>query len=301
MPFLQNNLVSMTTDRSYNIYIPETPVASLLPAIFIFHGAGQAINVIESRWGLPLPVPPQVENYMLVFLETDPTLTDAWVQFQHLDRAYPTHDLDFVQRIITEVTTMAFATGDPVITTVSADPNYLYAAGFSSGGQMVWQLAYSTMAAQFRGYAAVGMPLEPAKRERYRSQLGLPPGVPLTPAVPLIFIMGTADFLFTSPRTLAEVPIETTYPYYSVAEMMNRNGIPAGAISQTQLLPGTTNSTEVVRQLFTGGMASFACITVINGGHNWPSPTTVGNPPVATHINATSQIIDFWQNHASLP
>jgi poly(3-hydroxybutyrate) depolymerase len=40
---------------------------------------------------------------------------------------------------------------------------------------------------------------------------------------------------------------------------------------------------------------------VINGGHNWPGPTTVGNPPVASHFDATAAIVDFWHTHAALP
>jgi poly(3-hydroxybutyrate) depolymerase len=40
--------------------------------------------------------------------------------------------------------------------------------------------------------------------------------------------------------------------------------------------------------------------TVINGGHNWPTPTTHGNPPVADHFDATATIVEFWRRHAGL-
>ena len=69
----------------------------------------------------------------------------------------------------------------------------------------------------------------------------------------------------------------------------------------TTLVPGSTGVTEVVLQLFTGGTEAYLHGTVINGGHNWPTPTTVGNPPVATHLNATRSIVDFWHNHAGYP
>jgi hypothetical protein len=117
--------------------------------------------------------------------------------------------------------------------------------------------------------------------------------------------MGTADPGFRSPTTLAEVPIPSTYPFYSVKEMIDRNGIiPAGLPvppAQTSLIPGSTGVTEVVTQLWTGGAKAFSYVTVINGGHNWPTPTTVGNPPVATHYNATEAIVQFWINFAGLP
>ena len=63
---------------------------------------------------------------------------------------------------------------------------------------------------------------------------------------------------------------------------------------------GEHNLTEVVVQLYVGTEA-FSCATVINGGHNWPGPTTVGNPPVAAHFDATAAIVDFWHAHAALP
>ena len=56
----------------------------------------------------------------------------------------------------------------------------------------------------------------------------------------------------------------------------------------------------MVTQLFAGTEA-FLQATVINGGHNWPMPTTVGNPPVADHFDATRAIVDFWRRHAGLP
>ena len=46
---------------------------------------------------------------------------------------------------------------------------------------------------------------------------------------------------------------------------------------------------------------AFTYATVINGGHNWPGPTTVGNPPVASHFDATQAILDFWHANAGLP
>ena len=83
--------------------------------------------------------------------------------------------------------------------------------------------------------------------------------------------------------------------------MLTRNDIlPTAPAATTTLIPGSTNLTEVVVQLYLGTEA-FSCATVINGGHNWPGPTTVGNPPVASHFDATAAIVDFWHSHAALP
>jgi polyhydroxybutyrate depolymerase len=299
MPFQQNNPINITTVRSYDIFIPPTPRSARLPAIIVFHGGGQDIRTIEARWGIDPanpPVPPLVAEYMLVFPETDPTLTDEWVHYKKGDSKFPEHDLLFVDTLVNEITNVAYATGDPNIPTVSADPTLLYAAGFSSGAGMVWQIANSSRVASFQGFAVVGKGLDPEKAIHFRQQLG---GA-APPPIPLIYIMGTADPGFRSPTTLAEVPIPSTYPFYSVKEMIERNVIPAGP-AQTSLTPGSTNVTEVVTQLWTGGTEAFCYVTVINGGHNWPTPTTRGNPPVANHYDATEAIVQFWRNFASLP
>ena len=81
--------------------------------------------------------------------------------------------------------------------------------------------------------------------------------------------------------------------------MLNRNGVAAGPAATT-LIPGSTGLTEVVLQEFVGTEA-YLHGTVLNGGHNWPTPTSVGNPPVATHFNATEAIVRFWRTHAGLP
>jgi poly(3-hydroxybutyrate) depolymerase len=82
--------------------------------------------------------------------------------------------------------------------------------------------------------------------------------------------------------------------------MLERNGIATDVPATAHLLPGSTGVTEVVVQLFEGTQA-FLVATVINGGHNWPTPTTYGNPPVADHFDATATIVEFWQRHAGLP
>ena len=246
-------------------------------------------------------MPPLVADYMLVFAETDPTLTDEWVHYKKDDSRFPEHDLLFVDALVNEITNMAYNTGDPNIPTVSADPALLYAAGFSNGAGMVWQIANSGRVGRFQGFAAVGKGLDPEKAIHFREQLG---GA-APPPIPLIYIMGTADRGFRSPMTLQEVAIDSTYPFYSVVEMFDRNEInnamnPAGP-AQTQLIAGSTDVTEVVAQLWTGGTEAFSYVTVINGGHNWPTPTTKGNPPVASHFNATQAIVQFWVNFAGLP
>jgi len=206
-------------------------------------------------------------------------------------------DLEFVDLLLQEITSALYATGSAAVPYVSADPTLIYAAGFSNGAGMVWQLINSDLVAQLRGFATVGMALHPEQAQRYRRQLA---GAQPAP-VPVMYVHGTGEFTFRPPTMLLEVPLDTTQPAFTVREMLTRNGIaPTAPAATTTLIPGSTNLTEVVVQEYLGNEA-FSCATVINGGHNWPSPTTVGNPPVASHFDATAAIVDFWHNHAALP
>jgi poly(3-hydroxybutyrate) depolymerase len=300
MSLLPNQVVSATISRTYHVHVPANPPQATVPAIVVFHGGGQDATTIARRWGIdpPNPVPVALEDYLLVFPEADRRLGDEWVHFKNGDSAFPTYDLEFVEALLAEITTRLYATGSVTVPDVTADPDRLYAAGFSNGGGMVWQLLNSDLAARFQGFAAVGKALDPEKAEAYRKRLANTGGQPAP--VPVMYVHGTADRGYRPPFSLEEVALGTTLPAATVHEMLDRNAIPANAPAVTRLIPGSTNRTEVVVQLYQG-IEAFAQATVINGGHNWPSPTTHGNPPVATHFDATQAIVEFWRAHAGLP
>jgi poly(3-hydroxybutyrate) depolymerase len=298
---LSSQLIAQGGDRTYHVHVPANPTQAAVPAIIVFHGDGQDAATIARRWGLEpgSPIPANIADYLVVFPEADPRLSGEWVHFQKSDGVFPTLDLEFVDLLVQELTTRLYATGSALVPDVSADPALIYAAGFSSGAGMVWQLINSDRVAEFRGFAAVGKALDPEKSQRYRRELAASGDEPV--AVPVVYVHGTGEHTFRPPATLLEVPIDTTQPAFTVHEMLNRNDIvPAAPAATTTLIPGSTNLTEVVVQLYLGTEA-FSCATVINGGHNWPGPTTVGNPPVAAHFDTTQAIIDFWHSHAALP
>ncbi len=295
MPLLPGRTLSTPISRTYNVYIPDNPVQTTVPAIFVFHGGGQDAQTIARRWGIDTanpanPPPSPLDGYLLVFPEADPRLSDEWVHFQKKDSAFPTYDLLFVDQLLAEILATTYTTGNPSVPCVTVDPALVYTAGFSNGAALCWQLMNSNLVSRFKGFAAVGKALDPEKALHYRQQLGAVPPDP----VPAIYVHGTADFGFRSPMTLQEVPLDTTLPANTVREMLTRNGIPLDVPSVTTLVPGSGNTTEVVIQLFQGGAQEFEYVTVVGGGHNWPTPTTVGNPPVATHFDATAEIVRFW-------
>jgi poly(3-hydroxybutyrate) depolymerase len=299
MPLLTGQSVAGLPHRSYAIQVPDNPSAATVPAIVVFHGGGQDAATIAARWGVdpPNPIPVELANYLLVFPESDPRLGEEWVHFQAGDSAFPTLDLEFVRLLITEVTSRQYDTAMAGVT-VTADAGLLYAAGFSNGGGMVWQLLNSALASDFRGFAAVGKALDPEKVSHYRKELAAA-GEVILPA-PVAYIQGTADRGYRPPFTLDETDVGTTLPAFTCTVMLDRNGVAPGTAAQSVLVPGSTGVTEVVVQLFEG-LAAFLMATIINGGHNWPMPTTVGNPPVAGHFDATETIVRFWRQHAGLP
>jgi len=301
VPPLPGQTVQAQISRTYHVQVPDNPLQATVPAIVVFHGGGQDVQTIVRHWGIDtanpaVPPPSPLDRYLLVFPEADPRLGNEWVHFKQGVSPFPTFDLNFVDRLLTALTSATYFTGNPAKPDVTVDPGRVYAAGFSNGAGMVWQLMNSDLVSRFRGFAAVGKALDPEKALHYRGQLG---GVPPVP-VPAIYVHGTGDFGFRSPMTLQEVPLDTTLPANTVQEMLTRNLVPDAA-SVTTLVPGSTNTTEVVVQLFQGGTEAFEYVTVVGGGHNWPTPTTVGNPPVATHFDATREIVGFWQDHAGLP
>lgn len=296
MTLLTGQELSVTTRRTYHVEVPDDPPQEIVPAVVIFHGGGQDVDEIAARWGVdpPAPVPDFLRNYLLVFPDTDPTLSQQWVHLDSQDVGFPTHDLEFVSDLLTEITTRQYPTSQGY---VSADPDHLYAAGFSNGAGMVWQLLTSDLSSSFRGFAAVAKALDPEKERHYRDQLARSGQVP-APA-PVVYVHGTADRGFRPPFTQEEVGLDETLPFFTVQKMLERNEI-IDRLATTELVPGSTGVTEVVLQLFEG-TAAFLYGTVINGGHNWPMATTRGNPPVAEHFDATRTVVEFWQRHADLP
>ena len=229
MTLLTRQEIVGSVTRSYTIHVPDDPMRGTLPAIVVFHGGGQDPETIAARWGVdpPSPVPANVADYLLVFPESDPGLARQWVHHQAGDSGFPTLDLEFVRQLLAELTTRAYPTDSAAFPTVSADPALVYAAGFSNGGGMVWQLLNSSLSAELRGFAAVGSALDPEKARHYRAELASAGTVP-APA-PVAYVHGTADRSFRPPFTLLETDLDITLPAFTVNEMLQRNGIPDDA------------------------------------------------------------------------
>ena len=260
--------------RTYHVQVPNDPAGPTVPVIIVFHGGGQDAITIAKRWYVdpPNPMPADLAGYLLVFPETDPLMDEAWVHFTALNTGFARLDLVFVEELLTELAGRDFATGSVSVPVVRADLDL--------------------------AYAAVGIALDPEKVQHYRNELAATGEVP-APA-PVVYVHGTADRSYRPTFMSEETELEVTLPFFTVTEMLQRNGVAGTGPASTELAGGSTGVTEVVLQEYVGD-AAFLQGTVINGGHNWPMPTTRGNPPVAEYFDATRTIVEFWRRHAGLP
>ncbi|HET9139473.1 hypothetical protein, partial [Actinophytocola sp.] len=215
MSLLRDQVVSATIGRIYHVQVPANPCQATVPAIIVFHGGGQDVATIAARWGVdpPNPVPVPLEDYLLVFPEADHRLSGEWAHLTAGDSGLPSYDLDFVAALVTEITTRPYPTGSAAVTDVTADPDLVYAAGFSNGGGMVWQLMNSDLLTRFRGFAAVGKALDPEKADAYRKRLADVGSQPA--AVPVMYVHGTGDRGYRPPSTAEEMPLHTTLPAFT--------------------------------------------------------------------------------------
>ena len=228
MTLLTGQELAASRRRTYHVQVPDDPAGPTVPVILVFHGGGQDAITIAKRWYVdpPNPLPADLAGYLLVFPESDPLLAEEWVHFSALTSGFPTLDLVFVQELLAELADREFDTGSAEVPTVRADPGLAYAAGFSNGGGMVWQLLNSSLAASFRGFAAVGVALEPEKVQHYRNELAATGEVP-APA-PVVYVHGTADRTYRPTFSRRRRPWTETLPFFTVTEMLERNGVAAG-------------------------------------------------------------------------
>ena len=224
--------------RTYHVQVPDDPAGPTVPVIIVFHGGGQDAITIAKRWYVdpPNPMPADLAGYLLVFPETDPLMDEGWVHFSALNTGFPRLDLVFVEELLTELADRDFATTSASVPLVRADVGLAYAAGFSNGGGMVWQLLNSALAASFRGFAAVGMALDPEKVQHYRNELAATGEVP-APA-PVVYVHGTADRTYRPTFMQEETELDQTLPFFTVTEMLQRNGVPAHRPGEHRAGPG---------------------------------------------------------------
>ena len=124
MPLLTNQAIITSDERTYNVHVPAAPPGPTSPPSWSSTAAAR-IRRRSPPAGASIrliPVPAELENYLLVFPEADRRLTDEWVHFKKGDSAFPTFDLEFVDALLAEITNRPYSTGSVAVPDVSADP-----------------------------------------------------------------------------------------------------------------------------------------------------------------------------------
>jgi len=213
--------------RQYCIHIPSFPT-NKLPVILAFHGGNQTPNNQIEIWGK------HTEQGMVIVapkaLEREDISGLCKRMWRSIGGGIPTwpdylgapgpcqaaavaggpapidelNDLDFVKQLMHELNKRFNVSG-------------FYAAGFSSGGGMVYQLYITKpFVKKFKGFAVVSNTIK--KHKKYAvSTAGavIPAGFPYTPntniARPFMYIMGTADKVNSPTESISDVASSCIY------------------------------------------------------------------------------------------
>jgi polyhydroxybutyrate depolymerase len=274
-----------TLQRSFLAHVPFT--SGPVPAVLVFHGGGQdAIDMVQ-HWEALIPD----TNFAIVCPQAlvDPVENKTrWQYVRPGDVAVPTTDLAFVAALLTWLQ----ATG-------KIDTQRIYAAGFSSGAGMTWQLTQlNFFVNRFRGFAPVSHRLNSA-------QLQLSDVAARTLPKPVAFTMGTAEPSWAGQDTTGGS--EPTPPD-NIRYWIQRNRTLA-ADSPTLYSCAVEQPVDVfgVEQLYrpdpqVAGSTALLWLTSVNGGHCWP---LTGHDPsgrglVNRDVNWTKRVVDFWNTYAGM-
>lgn len=292
-------------------------------AVFMFHGGGHTGKAVAKHWKnqrsdafIILPSSKKVagKRKWNTVDETVPNFVDLKPVRGH-------SDTQFIRRVLIDLeATYGCNQPNPSSPCIK---NY-YAAGFSSGAGMVFQLSTRNyFNGWFSGYGAVGNGIKEEMREPVVAGTGnlTEPKIP----VPMFYMVGT-DERVHMPIAYVEDVIATScaqpdfidssidcFGANSVKNIPSRrmdSGLWLRKTNQTlsasitDHYDGITDDTLIASQLYEPDpiIVNAKAVwvgSVINGGHYWPSINTVKVDPMHSEDFETSdQMVDFWTTYA---
>jgi poly(3-hydroxybutyrate) depolymerase len=281
-----------TADRTFLAHVP-LPLGlqqGPLPAVIVFHGGGQDASRMVQHWQA------MVGQFVIVCPNAlfDPLAHQTlWRVARVGEASIPTIDLAFVDALL-----------EWLRGTGRVDMNRIYAAGFSSGAVMTWQLTMlDRFVDRFRGFA-------PVSHTFNTSQVALADPRAMRTPKPLAYAHGTADPNWS--QTLLDVPQPT--PPDVVLSWITRNrtlaadppvlyscGVGAGPNPEPRIDP------FAVEQLYRpdpaqGGGAAICFVTLPNSSHQWPLTGTdpTGRRLVSHDLDWTKRVVAFWNSFAGM-
>lgn len=251
-------------ERSFYVHVPEGPGPK--PAVFVFHGGtGSDARDVARYWMDQLD-----KGMILVF--PNGQLRDRSVGGFYAEST-ERHQVQNVMRIV-----------DQVVRDYGADPNRLYAAGFSGGAEMVDQLACYAPTT-FRAYGHLGRTM---LKDWYEA---CPDGTDR----PQIMMLGTADDRAPiggkrdTDGSWRQPPASEVWDFW-----MKRAGC-AGE-PRVETLPDRGDRAEIEVKTWTScsRAAGMRFVTMKGVGHTWPDGTEVKD------IRATDAFLSFFREFGGL-
>ena len=298
-------------------------------AVFMFHGGGHTGNAVAKHWTnqksssfIVLPSARLINGkrkWNTVNVE-HPNFDDLETTFGHSDTLFME---ELLQALEDQHGCDLAAPPVPCI-------NNYYAAGFSSGAAMVFQLLTRTEFSNwFSGYGAVSNYIDEAKKSPEQPVAGGGTigniNMPFVP-VPIFYMMGTDErinlplkFIITLVEGLCNDPdlIANDIQCFSnqTGQTLHTNRLDTALWLRQKLKAvkdadtdwydgGNSDDTLITSQLYEAepnivDAVSVLVATVINGGHSWPSiNNTKLDPNHSEDFETSDQLVKFWTVHA---
>ncbi len=297
-------------------------------AVFMFHGGGHTGNAVAKHWTnqksssfIVLPSARLINGkrkWNTVNVE-HPNFDDLETTFGHSDTLFME---ELLQALEDQHGCDLAAPPVPCI-------NNYYAAGFSSGAAMVFQLLTRTEFSNwFSGYGAVSNYIDEAKKSPQQPVVGGTVGninMPFVP-VPIFYMMGTDErinlplkFIISLVEGLCNDPdlIANDIQCFSnqTGQTLHTNRLDTALWLRQKLKAvkdadtdwydgGNSDDTLITSQLYEAepnivDAVSVLVATVINGGHSWPSiNNTKLDPNHSEDFETSDQLVKFWTVHA---
>ncbi len=258
-------------NRSYRIYIPAIySNANSVPLVFNFHGY-TSTNQQQELYGDFRGIA-DTANFIVVHPQgLMVNGSTGWNNFSTL--ASLQGDLDFVEKMITEISTQ-----------YNIDQNRIYSTGMSNGGFMSYDLA-CFMSNRFAAVASVtGGMIDFHKNACQASH-----------PTPIMQIHGTADAVVAyNGAGIGSMPVDDLIQFW--VNFNNCNTTPTFTTVPNIV---TTDNCTAEHYVYTGGThgATVELFKIIDGGHNWPGAPISINGNTNMDISASKEIWRFFSKY----
>lgn len=258
--------------RRYLLHRPATGTAQPRPLVIAFHGRGS--DPEELRVQSRLAEDARARGMLIAFPEG---LHQGWGAGTRPTRQRPDPDLDvrFAEALV-----------DELVRTERADPERVYAVGFSNGGSMALRTA-AQRPDLLAGAAAVSGQLPSG-----------PAAVRPTGPVPVMIVYGAKDPV----RPLGGWPSPPPDPTEPITPTLSaRASAQAFATAGGAGRPVTTAGKGYDRTVWRlkGSPATVQLLVVHGGGHTWPGSDMTppdGFGPTSRALDATDTILAFFED-----